>query len=110
MIVQSVAVHHSGATAISFTLPHEQGAAARTALEAMAAKHGYAEGKYDDGVGKVSLVGAGMRSHPGESARLCSAVYEAGIYIDKISTSEIRISVVRRSEDLPEAGRACDTA
>src|SRR5699024_4534914 len=75
-----------------------------------AAKHGYAEVKYDDGVGKVSLVGAGMRSHPGVSARLFSALYEAGINIEMISTSEIRISVVTRSEDLPEAVRAIHTA
>ena len=110
MIVQNVSVHHSGVTDISFTLPHEQGDAARTALEAMAAKHGYAEVKYDDGVGKVSLVGAGMRSHPGVSAKLFSALYENGINIEMISTSEIRISVVTRSEDLPEAVRAIHTA
>ena len=110
MIVQNVSVHHSGVTDISFTLPHEQGGAARTALEAMAAKHGYADVKYEEGVGKLSLVGAGMRSHPGVSARLFAALRDAGINIEMISTPEIRISVVTRIEDLDEAVRAVHTA
>ncbi|UFU07103.1 aspartate kinase [Ruania halotolerans] len=110
MIVQNVSAHHSGVTDISFTLPHEQGEAARAALAALANEYGYQEVQYDDGVGKLSLVGAGMRSHPGVSAQLFAALRDAGINIEMISTSEIRISVVTRSEDLDEAVRAVHSA
>ncbi|WP_159620936.1 aspartate kinase [Ruania rhizosphaerae] len=110
MIVQNVSAHHSGVTDISFTLPHEQGEAARAALQALAAEYGYQEIQYDEGVGKLSLVGAGMRSHPGVSAQLFGALRDAGINIEMISTSEIRISVVTRSEDLDEAVRAVHSA
>ncbi|QOR71304.1 aspartate kinase [Ruania alkalisoli] len=110
MIVQNVSAHHSGVTDISFTLPHEQGEAARAALQALAAEYGYQEVQYDEGVGKLSLVGAGMRSHPGVSAQLFGALRDAGINIEMISTSEIRISVVTRSEDLDEAVRAVHSA
>lgn len=110
MIVQNVSVHHSGVTDISFTLPHEQGEAARGALNELAAKYGYTKIEYDAGVGKVSLVGAGMRSHPGVSARLFAALHDAGINIEMISTSEIRISVITRSEDTDEAVRVIHEA
>ncbi|SEE90578.1 aspartate kinase [Ruania alba] len=110
MIVQNVSAHHSGVTDISFTLPHEQGEAARAALAALANEYGYQEVQYDNGVGKLSLVGAGMRSHPGVSAQLFAALRDAGINIEMISTSEIRISVITRSEDLDEAVRAVHSA
>ncbi|UFU03378.1 aspartate kinase [Ruania suaedae] len=110
MIVQNVSAHRSGVTDISFTLPHEQGEQARAALQALAAEYGYQEVQYDEGVGKISLVGAGMRSHPGVSAKLFGALRDAGINIEMISTSEIRISVVTRSEHVDEAVRAVHTA
>ena len=61
---------------------------------------------YDDHVGKISLIGAGMRSHPGVTAGFCEALARAGVNIDIISTSEIRISVLIREEQLDTAVRA----
>ncbi|WP_154795764.1 aspartate kinase [Occultella kanbiaonis] len=110
MIVQNVSEQETGRTDISFTLPTDQSKAAKEALEATAAELGYQSLNYDEGVGKLSLVGAGMRSHPGVSARLFGALRDAGINIEMISTSEIRISVVTRSEDLEPAVRAVHTA
>ncbi|MBZ2197359.1 aspartate kinase [Occultella gossypii] len=110
MIVQNVSEQETGRTDISFTLPADQSKAAKEALEATATELGYQSLSYDEGVGKLSLVGAGMRSHPGVSARLFGALRDAGINIEMISTSEIRISVVTRSEDLDSAVRAVHTA
>ncbi len=94
MIVQNVSVGPSGRSDISFTLPREDGQAAMTALARLRAEVGYDQLLYDDSIGKVSLVGAGMRTHPGVSARFFSAIASAGVNIEMISTSEIRISVV----------------
>jgi aspartate kinase len=58
---------------------------------------------YDDHIGKVSLVGAGMKSHPGVTAKFCEALADAGVNIDLISTSEIRISVLVKDTELDEA-------
>ncbi|TDE89225.1 aspartate kinase [Occultella glacieicola] len=110
MIVQNVSEQKTGLTDISFTLPTDQSKAAKDALEAKATELGYQSLNYDEGVGKLSLVGAGMRSHPGVSARLFGALRDANINIEMISTSEIRISVVTRSEDLDPAVRAVHTA
>ena len=65
---------------------------------------------YDDHIGKLSLVGAGMRSHPGVSATFFSALADAGVNVEMISTSEIRISVVCRDNDLDTAVRAVHDA
>ncbi len=65
---------------------------------------------YDDQIGKVSLVGAGMRSHPGVTAVFCEAVRDAGVNIELISTSEIRISVLIREADMAKAARAIHDA
>jgi aspartate kinase len=110
MIVQNVSSEATGLTDISFTLPEADGAATIAALRAAAEDLGYADLRYDDQIGKLSLVGAGMRSHPGVSARLFGALSAAGINIEMISTSEIRISVVTRIEDLDAAVRAVHTA
>ncbi|MGC5615422.1 aspartate kinase [Georgenia sp. Z1491] len=110
MIVQNVSAKATGTTDISFTLPTTQVAAARRALEAAREEIGYGELRADEEVGLLSLVGAGMRSNPGVSARLFDALYNAGINIEMISTSEIRISVVTRGEDLTAAVRAVHTA
>ena len=79
-------------------------------LEGIKDSVGFASLQYDDQIGKVSLVGAGMRTHPGVSATFFEALAEAGVNIEMISTSEIRISVVTRAEDVDTAVRAVHTA
>jgi aspartate kinase len=110
MIVQNVAPGQTGRTDISFTLPAADVAATVSALGAAQADLGYRELLADSKIGKLSLVGAGMRSHPGVSARLFSALSGAGVNIDMISTSEIRISVVTRADVLDDAVRAVNSA
>ena len=110
MIVQNVSVARTGLTDISFTLPASEGAAATAALRDVQPDIGFESLQYDDTIGKLSLIGAGMKSHPGVSARLFGALSEAGINIEMISTSEIRISVVTRADSLDDAVRAVHTA
>jgi aspartate kinase len=110
MIVQNVSVAATGLTDISFTLPATDGAAATAALSEHQPDIGFASLQYDDTIGKLSLIGAGMKSHPGVSAKLFAALSDAGINIEMISTSEIRISVVTRADSLDEAVRAVHTA
>jgi aspartate kinase len=81
-----------------------------TALTSIQAEIGFDSLQYDDQIGKLSLVGAGMKSHPGVSAKLFGALRDTGINIEMISTSEIRISVVTRADSLDEAVRAVHTA
>ena len=94
MIVQNISAASTARTDISFTLPRSDGQQAMTALASLQGEVGYDQLLYDDRIGKVSLVGAGMRSHPGITARFFSAIAEAGVNIEMISTSEIRISVI----------------
>jgi len=110
MIVQNVSASGTGRTDVSFTLPAADGRTATTALEAVRDEVGYSRLVYDDTIGKLSLVGAGMKSHPGVSARLFHALADAGINIEMISTSEIRLSVVTGAGDLADAVRAVHTA
>lgn len=110
MIVQNVSVAATGRTDISFTLPASDGAAATAALTEHQPDIGFTSLQYDDTIGKLSLIGAGMKSHPGVSARLFAALSQAGINIEMISTSEIRISVVTRADQLDDAVRAVHTA
>ncbi|MCI7552174.1 MAG: aspartate kinase [Actinomycetaceae bacterium] len=110
MIVQNVPTNMRGIANISFTLPISDVPAAVTALEAAKDDLGFLKINQDDGVGILSLVGAGMRTHPGVSAKLFGALNDAGINIDLISTSEIRISVVVEQDELDEAVRAVHTA
>jgi aspartate kinase len=110
MIVQNVSVASTGRTDISFTLPASDGAAATAALTEHQPDIGFTALQYDDTIGKLSLIGAGMKSHPGVSARLFAALSDAGINIEMISTSEIRISVVTRADQLDAAVRAVHTA
>ncbi|SKC40834.1 aspartate kinase [Krasilnikoviella flava] len=110
MIVQNVSAAHTGLTDISFTLPHADSPSTLAALNALQEELGFASLQYDDQIGKLSLVGAGMKSHPGVSARLFGALRDAGINIEMISTSEIRISVVTREDALDDAVRAIHTA
>jgi aspartate kinase len=65
---------------------------------------------YDEHIGKVSLIGAGMRSHPGVSARFFAALADAGVNVEIISTSEIRISIVCRDTDVQAAVQALHDA
>jgi aspartate kinase len=109
MIVQNV----SGATDrtdISFTLPKSDLTTAVTALSKLQAKVGFESLLSDEHIGKVSLVGAGMRSHPGVSATFFEALAEAGVNAEAISTSEIRISVVCRDNDVKAAVSAVHAA
>jgi aspartate kinase len=110
MIVQNVSATDTGLTDISFTLPKSDGRTALDALKKVQGSVGFASLQYDDQIGKLSLVGAGMRSHPGVSATFFKALADSGVNIEMISTSEIRISVVTRSEVLDDAVRAVHTA
>ena len=110
MIVQNVSAAATNLTDISFTLPRTDGQTAMQALAALQAEIGFESLVYDDKVGKISLVGAGMRSHPGVSAKFFSAVAAAGVNIDMISTSEIRISVVVAEADVDAAVASVHTA
>ena len=110
MIVQNVSALETGLTDISFTLPKADGQAGVQALKRIQDQVGFASLQYDDQIGKLSLVGAGMRSHPGVSATLFKALADAGVNIEMISTSEIRISVVTRVDVLDDAVRAVHTA
>jgi aspartate kinase len=110
MIVQNVSAAATGLTDISFTLPKSEGANATQILQKLQGEVGFASILYDDQVGKISLVGAGMRSHPGVTATFFAAMAEAGINIEMISTSEIRISIICRVTDLEKGVRAAHTA
>jgi aspartate kinase len=110
MIVQNVSATATGLTDISFTLPKTDGAAAVEALQRIQGDVGFSAIQYDDQIGKLSLVGAGMRSNPGVSATFFKALANAGVNIEMISTSEIRISVITRDDLLDEAVRAVHTA
>lgn len=110
MIVQNVPTDRPGVTDISFTLDQAQGDAALKALKAAQAELGFQEVIYNESVGKLSLVGAGMKTNTGVSFTFFEALSNAGVNIDMISTSEIRISVITELSKLDEAVRAVHTA
>ncbi|WP_033339336.1 aspartate kinase [Catenuloplanes japonicus] len=110
MIVQNVSTEGTGRTDISFTLPKADGPTAMAALNKVQEQVTFKGLLYDDHVGKVSLIGAGMRSHPGIAAKFFSSLGEAGVNIEMISTSEIRVSVVCRDTDLDAAVRSIHDA
>jgi len=110
MIVQNVSAAATGRTDISFTLPKDDGKSALETLDRVKDSVGFEALLYDDHIGKLSLVGAGMRSHPGVSARFFDALADCGVNIEMISTSEIRISVICRDTDLDIAVRAVHSA
>ncbi|MFD7558230.1 MULTISPECIES: aspartate kinase [unclassified Streptomyces] len=110
MIVQNVSAASTGLTDISFTLPKAEGHKAIDALEKAKGQIGFDSLRYDDQIGKISLVGAGMKTNPGVTASFFQALSDAGVNIELISTSEIRISVVTRQDDVNEAVRAVHTA
>ncbi|HEY2309237.1 MAG TPA: aspartate kinase [Streptosporangiaceae bacterium] len=110
MIVQNISAAATGLTDISFTLPRDDGEAAIAALRAVQQEIRFESLLYDDRIGKVSLVGAGMRSHPGVTATFFGALAEAGVNIEMISTSEIRISVVVDENEVDAAVTATHRA
>ena len=110
MIVQNVSAATTGRTDISFTLPRDDGQAAMAALNGAQPDIGFETLLYDDRIGKVSLIGAGMRSHPGVSATFFGALADAAVNIEMISTSEIRISVVVDQKDVDLAVTAAHQA
>ncbi len=110
MIVQNVSAAATNLTDISFTLPREDGHAAMAALARIKDEVGYDSLLYDDQVGKVSLIGAGMRSPPGITARFFAALASAGVNIEMISTSEIRISVIVDEVQVDDAVTAAHAA
>ena len=110
MIVQNVSIAASGRTDVTFTCPTGD---ARTALDALGKAQqtiGFESLQYDDDIAKISLIGAGMRSHPGVSATFFRAIADAGVNVEMISTSEIRISVVTRTDDAATAVQAVHSA
>lgn len=110
MVLQNVSSIDSGRTDVTFTVSKSNGGEAVAELEKLAPEVGFHEVVYDDHVGKVSLVGAGMRSHPGVTATFCEAVSNAGVNIEIINTSEIRISVLIRDTQVDDAVRALHAA
>jgi aspartate kinase len=110
MIVQNVSAAATGLTDISFTLPKADGEKVVTALNSEQDAVGFESLQYDDQIGKLAVVGAGMRTSAGVSAQLFTALSEAGINIEMISTSEIRISVVTRADTLHHAMRVVHEA
>jgi aspartate kinase len=110
MFVQNVSAAATGLTDVSFTLPKTDLRTALEALRQVQGEVGFESLQENDQIGKVSLIGAGMRSHPGVSATFFDALANAGVNIEMISTSEIRISVVTRADDVDTAVRAVHSA
>ncbi|MEI6407314.1 MAG: aspartate kinase [Actinomycetes bacterium] len=110
MIVQNVSAAATGLTDISFTLPKTEGGRATEVLNKVQGEVGFASLQYDDQIGKLSLIGAGMRSHPGVTATFFACLADAGVNIEMISTSEIRISIICRAEDIERGVKAAHTA
>ncbi|MEX5298106.1 aspartate kinase [Kocuria sp. CPCC 205292] len=110
MIVQNISTGDNPLTDLSFTVDESQGDLAMSLLRAAEEKIGYAGLEYDDQVGKLSLVGAGMKSNPGVTFTFFEALAAADINIDMISTSEVRISVVTAADRLDEAVRVVHSA
>ena len=103
MIVQNIPVADPTRANITFTIPEADAQVALDALESAKDEIGFKEVRYNPNIGKLSLVGTGMRTNPGVAARLFAALSEAGINIDLISSSEIRLSIVTRLDDLDRA-------
>jgi aspartate kinase len=110
MIVQNVSVHGSGHTDLTFTCPRADVARAEETIRGAQAEIGFEDVVTDSDIAKISLVGAGMRSHPGVSATFFKAIADAGVNVEMISTSEIRISVVTRAADAKVTVEAVHTA
>jgi aspartate kinase len=103
MVLQNISKVENGKTDITFTCSRDSGPTAVAKLDSLKGEIGFSQVLYDDHIGKVSLIGAGMRSHPGVTATFCEALAEVGVNIDLISTSEIRISVLIRDTEVDKA-------
>lgn len=110
MVVQNVSAASTGLTDISVTLPKTDGHRAMEALTKAKPQIGFDSLRYDDQIAKISLIGAGMRTNPGVTATFFEALSNAGVNIELISTSEIRISVVTRADDVKDAVKAVHSA
>lgn len=110
MVLQNASKVEDGKTDITFTCPRDAGPAAVEKLSSVQDEIGFTKVLYDDHIGKVSLVGAGMRSHPGVTAKFCETLAAVGVNIDLISTSEIRISVLIKDTDVDTAVAALHEA
>ena len=110
MVVQNVSAAATALTDISFTLPREDGQKAMTALARLKDDVGYERLLFEDSVGKVSIIGAGMRSSPGITASFFESLANAGVNIEMISTSEIRISVIVAENQVDAAVNAAHEA
>jgi aspartate kinase len=110
MIVQNEPISDDRSAEISFTVPKDDANGARRSLEPVAAELGLGDVITDDEMGKVSIVGAGMRSHPGVAAKVFDVLGEHGINIEMISTSPIKISCVITADRVPDAVRALHEA
>jgi aspartate kinase len=110
MVVQNVSAAATALTDISFTLPKAEGHKAMEALSKAQSVIGFDSLRYDDQIAKISLVGAGMKTNPGVTATFFEALSNAGVNIELISTSEIRISVVTRIDDVKPAVQAVHSA
>ena len=110
MIVQNVSAATTGRTDVTFTCPKASLAIALAALQAKQDAVGFESLESDVDIAKISLIGAGMRSHPGVSATFFRAIADAGVNVEMISTSEIRISIVTRADDAQKAAQAVHTA
>ena len=103
MIVQNIPFADPTRANITYTIPEADAQVALDALESAKDEIGFKEVRYNPNIGKLSLVGTGMRTNPGVAARLFAALSEAGINIDLISSSEIRLSIVTKLDDLDRA-------
>lgn len=106
MVIQNISSLADNRTDITFTCPRADGPRAVELLMRLQNDGTCRNVLYDDQIGKVSLVGAGMRSHPGVTATFCEALRDAGVNIELINTSEIRISVLIRETDLAKSAKA----
>lgn len=106
MVLQNISTLEEKKTDITFTLPIPDRPRGMELLTKLQESEGWGDVIYNDSVGKVSLVGAGMKSHPGVTADFTEALRDAGVNIEMITTSEIRITAVVRQEDLADAARA----
>jgi len=103
MIIQNEPVSDDIQAEISFTVPRDDLRVAREALEPIVAQLGMAPIVTDEGMGKVSIIGAGMKSHPGVAAKVFRTLGDEGINIEMIATSPIKISCVVRGDQVPRA-------
>lgn len=106
MVLQNISKLDSNRTDITFTCPREDATRAVQLLKTISKGADWQDILFDDHIGKVSLVGAGMKSHPGVTADFCEALRDAGVNIELINTSEIRISVLIRDTEVDTAVKA----